>query len=918
MLTAGPIAFAAPWALVALAALPALWWLLRLTPPAPQTIAFPPLRLLLGLSGRDQTAARTPLWLLLLRLALAMAVIVAAARPLLNPHPPAGGSGGPLLLAIDNGWASAAAWPNAMAAALDRLQQAERQGHAVTVIATAATAAEAAPPPPPLVPAAQARQTVQAMAPQPWATDRSRAADALLAAAAQAGWGAGEVVWISDGLEEPAPAPPLAATLARVRSLGRLTVMQPAAAGRARLLRPAGDAQQPLATTVVRPAATGAEAVALSLLGHDGTVLERAQSSFAAGARQVVIRPDIPAELAARLARIQLDGPVTAGAVLLADDRWQRRAVGLVAPRHGEQPLLSPLYYVERALAGAAEVRRGSVAELLSRELAMLVLAGGSRPDAETTARILQWVANGGVLLRFADAALAAAEEPDPLLPVRLRASDRALGGALSWGSPGQLAPLPAEGPFSGLAAAAEIEVHRQVLAEPDLDVDRVSWARLQDGTPLITGRREGRGWLVLVHTTANAEWSTLPLSGLFVQLLKRIADLGHGSAAASAGTLPLPPAEILNGFAVLGPPPPGARSLPPGPPDTVQVSPQHPPGLYGREAVRFALNLSAGLADPVAVAGLPADVTVTGYETGPERDLRPWLWTAALLLALADLMASLKLRGLLKLPRMRQRQAATAIGRGALLLALALGGAAAGAAPALAAPAGSEDARTASLQVRLAYVRTGNASVDAMSEAGLRGLTAVLNARTAVDLAEPAGVDPEQDELAFYPLLYWALDAAQPPASPAAARRLQHFMQSGGTILFDSRGDADPAALRLQARALALPALTPLPSDHVLRRSYYLLDEMPGRWAGRPVWIEPAAETVNDGVATVIAGSADWAGAWAIDRSRRPMLAVVPGGERQRELAYRFGVNVVMYALTGNYKADQVHLPAIMERLQR
>ena len=70
------------------------------------------------------------------------------------------------------------------------------------------------------------------------------------------------------------------------------------------------------------------------------------------------------------------------------------------------------------------------------------------------------------------------------------------------------------------------------------------------------------------------------------------------------------------------------------------------------------------------------------------------------------------------------------------------------------------------------------------------------------------------------------------------------------------------------------------------------------------------------DGVSAVIAGSSDWAGAWAVDGALRPMFAVVPGGERQREQAYRFGVNLVMYVLTGNYKADQVHLPTIMERL--
>ena len=68
--------------------------------------------------------------------------------------------------------------------------------------------------------------------------------------------------------------------------------------------------------------------------------------------------------------------------------------------------------------------------------------------------------------------------------------------------------------------------------------------------------------------------------------------------------------------------------------------------------------------------------------------------------------------------------------------------------------------------------------------------------------------------------------------------------------------------------------------------------------------------------MSSIIVGSHDWAAAWAIDDARKPMLPVVPGGERQREMAYRFGINLLMYVLTGNYKADQVHLPAILERL--
>jgi hypothetical protein len=107
-----------------------------------------------------------------------------------------------------------------------------------------------------------------------------------------------------------------------------------------------------------------------------------------------------------------------------------------------------------------------------------------------------------------------------------------------------------------------------------------------------------------------------------------------------------------------------------------------------------------------------------------------------------------------------------------------------------------------------------------------------------------------------------------------------------------------------------------PVPVDHVLTKSFYLLKEFPGRWTGGTVWVERRGGRHNDGVSSIVIGSNDWAGAWAVDGNGTATLPVVPGGERQREFAYRFGINWVMYSLTGNYKTDQVHVPAIIERL--
>jgi hypothetical protein len=134
---------------------------------------------------------------------------------------------------------------------------------------------------------------------------------------------------------------------------------------------------------------------------------------------------------------------------------------------------------------------------------------------------------------------------------------------------------------------------------------------------------------------------------------------------------------------------------------------------------------------------------------------------------------------------------------------------------------------------------------------------------------------------------------------------------------------------LQAIARSLDIPPLEPIPDDHVLTRTFYLLQDFPGRYASRDVWVEAAPvdavqidgvpfRNLNDGVTPVVIGGNDWARAWAVTSNGAPMFPVGRGtaGERQREIALRFGVNLIMHVLTGNYKSDQVHVPDLLDRL--
>ncbi len=913
------MSFTTPGLLVALAALPLLWWLLRVTPPAPRQERFPAIRLLLGLAAREETPARTPWWLLALRLLASGLAIVGLAGPVLNSGGGLAGRG-PVLLVIDNGWASAADWPQRLAAAAAVAARAGRAGRKIALLATAPAADGTAPVVQPPAPLVSLRTRLAALQPQPWPVDR-RASARALAVFTAAGRHAGvSVAYVADGLTDGPLADwrRFAAALARA---GPVTILQDATPP-AVLMRPPQSRAGALIARLAR--APQPEAAAYDVLAQQGTgrTLARVTAHFAPGAATTSVPVALPLTLRNRLDRLTLAAAATpgatpgtvlrsAGGVALLDERWRRRPVGLVAGNAltAATPLLGELYYLQRAMAPFADLHTGSIRTLLASPLSVLVLADVPLPPGADRNAVERFVSRGGLLLRFAGPEMAA--HPDPLLPVKLLRGDRRLGGSMSWTRPRGLLAFPPDSPFFGLPVPKDVRISRQVLAQPGLTLAHHVWAALTDGTPLVTAATHGRGRIVLVHTTANASWSDLPLSGLFVSMLHRLVMLSSGVADV-AGNQRLAPAETLSGEGELGPPPPLATAVTAAAIPTTLVSPRHPPGFYGPASGRRALNLGAVITPPADAPGM-AGARVQPLAAPPRaRAIGPWLLALAALLLAIDLAIALGLRGLL-------RPAAAAL----LLLSLPLSAhAQSGPAQAATVPPLPTTIPRAALRTTLGYIVTGDARLDQVSREGLASLSAYVTAHTAAHLARPQAVVPGRSDLSFYPLLYWPITASQPDLSSAAVAALNAYMAYGGIILIDTRDGAPgfapgaAPALRRLARGLTIPALAPLTTEHVLTRTFYLLREFPGRFPSGTVWVQRGQDRANDSVSPVVIGGGDWAAAWARDSSGRFLYATIPGGNRQRVFAYRFGVNLVMYALTGNYKGDQVHVPAILRRL--
>jgi hypothetical protein len=930
-----PLSFAQPALLLGLLSLPVLWWLLRVMPPRPRRIEFPPTRLLFDIAPKEETPSRTPWWLTLLRLMAAALVILAAAGPIWNPQTGVAGSNAPLVILLDDGWSAAASWDARIKAADELIANADNDRRGVALIPLSEPARDIT-----IMTGGTARVALRQFAPKPYAVERVDTLPAIerfLKAT-----GNSEIAWLSDGVDT-GRGPEFVEGLSKAIGDRTLTIFEGAPPAHA--LAAAENAAAKMTVKVLR--ANGSIAIDTGIVrGFDqkGSPIGEARYRFGQQDRETEAAFDLPVELRNDIARLEIAGERSAGAVQLLDKRWRRRAIGIVSGSTNDtaQPLLASTFYLTRALAPFADVRLGdkgaaqqAITQFLDQKLPMIVLADVGTLSPEIRERLSAWIEQGGVLVRFAGPRLAQAD--DDLVPVKLRRGGRSLGGSLTWEKPQHLASFAADGPFAGLAVPKDITISRQVLAEPDAVLATKSWASLVDGTPLVTGEHRGKGLVTLFHVSADMRWSDLPMSGTFVEMLRRIVDMSGYTSTPGAGVAgeanveTVAPLRTLDGFGAFGPPPSTAKPLPADFRDRATID--HPPGFYGPADGPLAVNTLAA-ADRIA----PLDSSAlkarhASYTNAEPRDLRGILLSSSLALFLIDAIVVALLGGGIA-ALLRRRAVPAALG-----FALALSTITAIPTP-LRADANDDFAIKAVSQTHLAYVITGNADVDSIVKAGMAGLTLFLAQRTALEAGDPVGIDPARDELAFFPLIYWPVVPGAPKPPQAAINRIDAYMKQGGTVLFDTRDaiEAPPGPggesqtpgmieLRSILASLEVPELEPVPREHVLTKTFYLLRDFPGRFNSGQTWVETLPREDDDeaaskparggdGVSPIIITSNDLAGAWALRPDGQPMLPLTPGEPRQREFAFRAGVNIVMYTLTGNYKADQVHAPALIERL--
>lgn len=927
------LSFAHPWLLLALASLPVIWFLLRAIPQAPRQQVFPGLFFLRQLQSREETPSRTPWPLLLLRLSALGLIVIAIAGPILNDLKKTT-QNAPLLIILDDTWSAANDWTARQSALRSLARETEGTTRAIWLITTSPTATseqQGTAIRGPLTPE-QLLGLAQTIRPQAFAADRAIALSNLQKVQARLQKPA-DIRWLSDSVFTGSDII-VRRFVRQLSDLGKVIAYADNTASTAPILRDVRYRTDNLEAqlNLTEPAALPLSGT-LKVLARDGRLLTQATYLIPQGSQEIKVKINLPLSLRNEIGLVRLAGQQSASAIQLADASARRSLVGLAGARESlSGTLLDGRFYIRQALAPYSLFRTGTINELAKSEATVIVLDDTGRLRKAERSALERWVSRGGILIRFAGPTLADAAQAGlsvdeaALLPVPLRGGGRAFGGALTWEEPQALGGFSKDSPFADLLIPPEVRVRRQVLARPSPQTTDSNWAYLADGTPLLTARAKGKGLIVLFHVTASPSWSDLPVSGLYVEILRRLSALSITSTSRADPMARYQPRRILNGFGRLEDPADNAQTASLA--DARQPgTPAHPPGLYGKPDTPLAINIinaNTRLASLTAVGAYDGS-TLRPYQNQPPRSLAKWFLLAGFVLLLLDALATLALQG--KLRPFTAKHSTTApclVILAGLLIITPLGQRAYAQDRAVLSPQSIE----AALNTRFAYVITGETETDAISQAGLNGLRLRLAARTALEAAEPVGVRLIGDDLSVYPLLYWPILPTTPIPEEQALSQLARFMAGGGLIIFDTRDGARIFGNRQSAEGIALsrileqldiPPLEPLPEGHVLRRSFYLLEDLPGRNQEGTVWVEAkgAIGNLNDGVTPIIIGGRDWAAAWAVDKAGRPLRPMGAGATaRRREDAIRAGVNMAMVALTGNYKVDQLQAEALLDQL--
>lgn len=896
------ITFLNPWLLAAFITLPLLYFVLRMLPPPPKDIVLATTRFLEKLTTQKRTTSKTPWWILLLRMLILACFILAFAHPVIKPDQEIRISN-PLLLVLDNDWAAAQNWDQIRDSAANVIATAADADIPVALALTTPAIGQTNPRLFPLEDAQSALNRLPSLTPMPYEGTPDELVGLLNDSPLQ--MNDMDVVFISSG----------------VRTQGSQALIQMLASfTNAHLITPE-PAELPFTLSqdqirlakgrtefMIERVAPAAPSQNFTILGQDTRDIITAQYNGQFSGNALAATLDISEQQEEDIrpvARYKIAGQSHAASLILQSGTPQQKRVG-IATKEGQNPDLSltqATSYLSKALSPYAKVSFDTAQQLVEKTSSYEVLIF---PDVNTLElrqldALEKWIAQGGILIRFSGDAMAQRD----ILPVatKMQLGVRALGGDITWEDAPTLDAFPSTSPLYGLEIRDRLTIRKQLLADPALLDENYVWAFLSDNTPFITARQIDNGFVTVIHTSADPSWSDFPLTGLYVDILQRILDLADSPLSAfnaedNARGLFKPLAvldgtgQLKNNTALLN----NLAGFDASNLENIRPSSLTPPGLYSFQGKIVALNLGARLPALKPISALASSFTSSSQLTNEARyDFKPALLKLAIALFALDWLLMIYLMRFSG--RSLRRIAPLAL---IITLCVLLSD----------TPAYAQDESDLPYiqDVHFAYVETRDLTLNTTVERGLENLIDVLVARTSIEPVSVVPINLNEDPILFYPFLYWRVAPLAEPLSAEAKTKIQNYMSNGGLIIVDFGNPAaiDFGATEMQSflqtlEGVTLPPLRQIEDAHALKRSFYLLDTMYGAYSSPTTWVSYDSENPDTSVAALILGGNDWASAWARGTD---------------DMAMRTGVNMTMYALTGNYKTDQLHLETILERL--
>ena len=888
-------------ALIGLISLPIIFYIIRFYPPTPKQKDFSSLFLLKDIISKSSSKSKFPIWLLIFRLLICMLIILFFSDPFISNSKKNTEVKNYIIIA-DNSWSIANNWQN-FKQILNKISlEAESNGKEVHIYLTSFSEKFE----PTILNSNNAvLEFINNNPPLPQQTERKSINEILLK---NNYFKSSKVFFIFSNLDS-------ISKKAQTKTLEIIKENNPAI----EIINPIKKItfidnvvfnNETLEINIKRKGIYNNNSLILKISGNQSEILFKKEYFFKKDINEIQIKETFPLETINQFFKISILNENHAGSSFYLDDIRKNLSIGIVAETDSldEKPLLSPTYYLKKSLNKSHKILVSPTKDLLKDNKSLIFLPSNSKLTKNDYKNLKEWVSNGGVLIRFADNKIVAQkdlyfDEKIYYQTLRKMATEFSLRNTLS------INTFKKNTLFDNLSIPDDLIFKKQLLTER-FDSDILVLASLQDQSPLITMKEVDKGKVILFHVTSNNEWSNLPLSGLFQDIINRLLLITKVRKNKNSEVMILK--SKVNSFGELTNPIKKYSLLNSLELNKNAPSFSTPAGIYENESLSVALNLSGNLNTETYYSEIDEKILIKNDYKKSIFKLKRYILIIIFIMFFIDMLINIIIKKNFIFKNFF-KSTNLSLFVSVLFFTLTININA----------LGNDNYN----KVFLAYIKSSDQLLNKIAYSGLTSLQKYLTERTSVNPAGVKEIDITQDKIFFYPLIYWQISKDIINFDDRTIDKIKNYLNSGGMILFDiisqnrsnNIDDEDKLEdLKTLFSELGISGLFQINSNHTLSKSYYLLDKYPGRYDNKILLIDTDNLEYNDGVSSIIVGYNHWAGAWAKDKNNYPLYQAVPGGERQRELSIRFGINLVMYALTGNYKSDQIHNKSILQRLER